>query len=256
MNTGELVARLENVIPPDVIPVDHHRELRASLLAEYNRIQNQREYKGLFGWVWARPSLWRTALITSAVWAVVAFVVVGIDLLPVRQPYSGTAQTVGAVMANPLVRATLAGDEMSSVTVTALGGDMLEVVVESRGGAMIIVMVNTKYNLVTVTDITYIILFGSIYEPERPITGEEQQKVINIASTDHTFRSIMEKGAIINKTTAIETVVSTRHVATGETIETRDQWAMVELRLETKRWYFLVDPAGSRVINRSITPIP
>ena len=67
----------------------------------------------------------------------------------------------------------------------------------------------------------------------------------------------MDKGATVTETEATETLVSKRDLTTGSTTETRERWAMVGLAFQGQRWYFLVDPVGARVFNRSATtPIP
>ncbi|OGO37894.1 MAG: hypothetical protein A2147_06435 [Chloroflexi bacterium RBG_16_57_8] len=258
MNTEELTARLENVALPGVVLEDHRRELRASLLEEYARIQVKRGTGGWLAWLQSRPLLWRTALITSAVWALIVVSLVVSNLFPTYQPYSGTAQTVNAVMSHPLVRAALAGDEAAEVTVASLGDGIAEVVIEGGAGTMIIVRVNTRNNPVTIMDITYVILFGSgsMYGPAESLTGDDRDKVLAIAGTDRTFRELMDKGATVSETSAMQTVLSTRHLDTGEATESREQWATVHVDLEGKRWFFLVDPQRSRVMNTGERRIP
>ena len=186
MNTQELTVRLENVALPDLVRDDERRELRASLLSDYDRFQARSGHRQPFAWLRARPMLWRTALITSAVWVAIAVILVGLDLLPGQQPYSDTARTVSAVMAHPLVRAALAGNEASEVTVTSLGDNLFEVVIEGGGGTMIIARADAKNDTVTILDITYVILFGSgsMYTPPEAIVGEELRQVLSMARTN------------------------------------------------------------------------
>jgi hypothetical protein len=251
MNTHELVARLENVALPDLVPENHRRELRTSLLSDYDNFQARRGHNERFAWLRARPLLWRTALITSALWVAIAVIMVGLDLLPGQRPSSDTARTVSAVMAHPLVRAALAGSEASEITVTSLGNDVFEVVIEGGGGTMIIARADARNDTVTILDITYVILFGSgsMYAPPEAIVGEDLQQVLSVARTNSTFRELMDKGATVAGAEAIQTLVSRRDLIAGSTTETREQWAMVRLYFEGQHWSFLVDPAGSRVMH-------
>ena len=190
-------------------------------------------------------------MITSALWVAIAVILVGLDLLPGQRPYSDTARTVSAVMAHPLVRAALAGNEASEVTVTSLGNDMYEVVIEGGGGTMIIARADAKDDAVTILDITYVILFGSgsMYTPPEAIVGEELRQVLTVARTNSAFRELMDRGATIAGAEATQALVSKRDLPAGSITETRERWAMVQLDFEGKRWSFLVDPAGSRVIH-------
>lgn len=251
MTNEEIIKRLESVTLPNIALEGHRRELRAALLREYSQVQARRERTSLFGWLQSRPPLWRTVLITSTVWALVALIVILSVLIPMYRPHSIAALAVNTVLASQEVRAVLVNDEMATVTVTDIGNHRLEVVVESRGGSIIIAQVDTRNNTLIITEITYIILLGSPYETEEHITGEEQEKVINLASTDRTFRELLDKGAIIGKTTAVYCIVATRHLATGETAETKERWAMVQLELQGKRWVFLVDTQSGRIINKT-----
>lgn len=256
MTNEDLIKRLENMTLPDISLESHRRELRASLLNEYALIQAQYGRIGLFGWLQSWPSVWRTVLITSTVWVLIALAVTLSVLVPKYQPSSVAAMAINTVMANPEVRAALANDDAETVTVTDIGNNRLEVVVESRGGTIIIAQINARNNTITISEISYIILLGSPYETEEYITGEEQEKVINLASTDRAFRELLDKGAVIGKTIAVECIISTRYLDTGEITETKETWAMVYLEFQGTRWVFLVDPQNGRVINRSSKVIP
>ena len=241
---------------PDITLESHRRELRASLLNKYALIQAQYGRIGLFGWLQSRPSLWKTILITSTVWALIAVIITLSVLVPKYQSSSVTAMAVNTVMANSEVRAALAGDEAKTVTVTDIGDNQLEVVVESRGGTIIITRLNTKDNKITISEISYVILLGSIYKAEEQFMGKELEKIINVANSDPTFRELMNKNAEIVKAVAVECIISTRNLDTEETMETKETWAMVHLEYQDAPWYFLVDPNNSRVINRSSKVIP
>lgn len=256
MTNEDLIRRLENVTLPDLSLESYRRELRAALLNEHSLIQAQHGQLALFRWLQSRPSLWRAILITSTVWVFIALVVTLSILVPKYQPNSVAAMAVNTVMANPEVRAALANDEMATVTVTDIGDNRLEVVVESHGGTIIIAQINARNNTITISEISYIILLGSPYETEEYITGEQQEKVINLASTDRTFRELLDKGAVISKTIAVECIISTRYFDAGETTETKETWAMVHLEFQGTRWVFLVDTKNGRVINRSSKIIP
>ncbi len=251
MNTQELVTRLENIVLPDLVPEDGRLALRASLLSDYDRLQARQGHHDVFAWLRARPLLWRTALITSAVWLAIAVVLMGLDLLPGQQPYSDTARMVSAVMAHPLVRAALAGNEASEVSVTSLGNGIFEVVIEGGGGTIIIARTDSKDDTVTILDITYVILFGSgsMYTPPEAIVGEELRQVLAVARTNSSFRELMDRGATVGGAEATQALVSKRDLVAGSITETRERWVMVQLDFEGKRWSFLVDPAGSRVMH-------
>lgn len=251
MTNEEIIRRLESVTLPNIALEGHRRELRAALLREYSQVQTRPWRRGLFGWLQLRPPLWRTVLITSAAWVLVALIVILSVLIPMYRPQSMAALAVNTVLTSQEVKAVLANDEMATVTVTDIGNHRLEVVVESRGGSIIIAQVDTRNNTLIIKEITYIILLGSPYEAEEHITGEEQEKVINLASTDRTFRELLDKGAIIGKTTAVYCIVATRHLDIGETSESKERWAMVQLELQGKRWVFLVDTQSGRVINKT-----
>jgi hypothetical protein len=254
MNTEELVARLENVALPDIVIEDHRRELRASLLAEYAR-RRLPARTALLSRILSSMRNWKTVAVTSAAWVVIVAVMTLLLIVPAYRPNS-TAMAIDAVLANPQVRSIMAGDEMASVTVTPLEGDEVEVVISGGRGTTIIARVDVKGGRVTIVDVAYVILFGSIFEPEKVITGHEAEKVIAVASTNYDFRRLTGKGAIVEKIVSIEILFSTRHLSTGETTGTRGEWAMVTLALDGKEWSFLVDPLGSRVINRSTNQIP
>lgn len=241
---------------PDLSLESYRQELRAALLNEHSLIQTQHGQLALFRWLQSRPSLWRAILITSTVWVFVALVVALSVFVPRYQPSSVAAMAVNTVMANPEVRAALASDEARTVTVTDIGNNHLEVVVESRGGTIIIARINARDNTITISEISYVILLGSPYQPDEQITGKELERVINIASTDHTFRELLDKGAEIGKTIAVECIISTRKLDTDETTETRETWAMVHLKFQNARWFFLVDTISGRVMNRSDRTIP
>ncbi len=250
----EAIKRLESVSLPDIVLEDHRRELRASLLAEYGRRRLPARTM-LLSQIWSSTRNWKTIAVTSAVWVVIAVVITLLVIIPASLP-SSTAMAIDAVMADSQVRAFMVGDEMESITVMPTEGGVLEVMVEGRGGAIIIASVNVRNGTVTITEITYIAMLGSIFEPEERITGDAADKVIAVASTDREFRQLLDKGAVVDKVVAIQTIVSRRHTDTGETTEERERWAMVTMALDGKQWYFLVDPLGSRVINRSTIPIP
>jgi hypothetical protein len=256
MTNEEVIKKLESVPLPDISQERHGRELRAALLREYAQVQIHDEQKGLFRWLQSRPPLWRTILITSTAWALVVLLVVLSVLIPTYQSHSVEAMAVDAVMANEEVRSALANDEMATVKVTDIGNRQLEVVVESRGDRIIVARVNTLNNAPIITKISYIMFFGSIYDVEEQLTGKERDKVISLASTDRTFRELLDKGAVISKIMAIQSIVATRHLDTGETTETKERWATIHLEFQGKRGYFVVDPENGRVINRSANLIP
>jgi hypothetical protein len=163
---------------------------------------------------------------------------------------------VNTVLASPEIRTALASDEVGTVTVSDIDNSRLEVIVESRGGTIIIVQVDTLNKKITILAISYIILLGSPYEAEEYITGEEQTKVISLASTDHTFKELMDKGASVSKTTTIWSIVSTRYVDTGNITRTKERWAMVAVEYQGKQWFFLVNTERAKIINKSTTVVP
>jgi hypothetical protein len=256
MTYEDMIRKLENATLPNISLESHRRELRVALLREYSQIQTHRERISLFGWLQSRPSFWRTVLITSAIWVLIVIVVTLSVLVLRSQPPSVAAMAVNTVMASPAVKTVLASDEVKTVTVSDIGNSRLEVVVESRGGTIIIVQVDTQNKKITILEILYIILLGSPYDAEEYITGEEQAKVISLASTDHTFKELMDKGASVSKTTAIWSIVSARRVDTGKNTQTKEKWAMVTVEYQDKRWFFLVNIERARVINRSATVVP
>jgi hypothetical protein len=253
MNREELITRLEALRLPDVILEDHRRELRASLLAEYSRASSR---KGPFGWLRSRPLLWRTGIVTSAAWLLVLIALVATNVIPMLAPYPGTEQAVNAVLAHPLVKAALGGDSVASVTVTPLDAREAEVVIAGGAGTTIIARAESRGGRVRILEITYIILFGSIFEPEVVISGQEAERIEAIATTNRDFRKLVDRNVRIERIVSLEALVSTRELDTGAVTETRGRWAMVELTRDTQRWFFLVDPSGSRVINESTDPIP
>jgi hypothetical protein len=256
MTYEDVIKKLENVTLPDILLESHRRELRVALIREYSLIKAQHARRSLFGWLQSRSSLWRTVLVTSTIWVLIALVVVMSVLLPRYQTDSVTAIAVNTVLASPEIKMALASDGVETVTVSDIGNNLLEVLVESRGGTIIIVQVDTQNKKVTILEISYIILLGSPYEAEEYITGAEQDKVINLARTDHTFKDLMDKGASMSKTIAIWSIVSTRRIDTDITTQTRERWSMVAVDYQDKQWFFLVNIERARVINRSATIVP
>jgi hypothetical protein len=158
-------------------------------------------------------------------------------------------------MANPQVKAALAKDSTTSITVSSLGNDLMEVIVESRG-PIIIAQVDTRNKAIVLKEISYVIILGSRYEPQEQLTSPEREKVLALASIDRDFRTLMAKGAVVVKTNAVECLIATRHFDTSQNSETREKWAMVQLDWQQDHWYFLVDSQNGRVINRNPAVVP
>lgn len=253
MKREDFITRLETLNVPDVYLDDHRRELRASLLVEYARVNptNQPTVRHR-----SRSLRWRTVLITSAAWLLIVIILVTTNVLPISWSYLETQNAINAVLAYPIIKDTLATDGITSVSVTPLRDDEVEVVIASGGETTIVAHLETRRDQVKIIDITYIILFGSIFEPEETITGQEADKILTIASNQKAFRKLLDKGVKVERIVSIEALVSKRWLSTGEESETRSKWAIVELAQDNQRWTFLVDPSSSTVINRSPSSIP
>lgn len=76
MTNEDIIKRLENLTLPDITLENHRRELKASLLKEYTLIQAIYDRSGLFGWLRACLSFWRTVITKRRVWVVAVPVVV------------------------------------------------------------------------------------------------------------------------------------------------------------------------------------
>ena len=215
MTNAEVVRRLESVTLPDIALEGHRRELRATLLREYAMAAAQADRPSSFGFMRSRTPVWRTVVVTSTAWALVTLAVTLAVLIPAHQPESTAVMAVNTVLASQSVKTVLANDEMAAVTVTDIENKLVDVMVESRGGNIIIARVDTRDNTVTITEITYIVWLGSPYDAKEYVTGNELEKVIDLASTNSTFRELLGKGGSITGTTAVYCVVSTRRTDSG-----------------------------------------
>lgn len=246
----EIIKKFDSVKLPDIVLEDHRRELRASLIAEY-ATQNTTVKSSFFSFIQSGLRSWKAIAATSLVWIGITLLVISLLIIPASQPNS-TVLAIDAVMDSPQVKNILVGDAMESVTITPIDNENMEVVVESRGGIIIIASVSIRKRAVTINEITSVTMFGSIFEPEELLSGTEAEKITGIASTNYEFRQLQSKGAQIDKIAVVQTIVTSRNLTTGEIKEAPRKWAMVTLSLQGKYWYFLVDPFGSRVINRSL----
>ena len=66
MTNEEVMRRLENLTLPDFMPDDHRRDLRASLLTEYSRVQARSNRLDLIAWLKPRSPVGKAVLIASA----------------------------------------------------------------------------------------------------------------------------------------------------------------------------------------------
>ncbi len=250
----EIIKKLESVKLPDIVLEDHRRELRASLIAEY-ATQNTTVKPSFLSFIQSGLKSWKAIAVTSLVWIGITLLVITLLIIPASRPNS-TVLAIDAVMDSPQVKNILVGDAMESVTITPIDSENMEVVVESRGGIIIIASVSVIKRAVAINEITSVTMFGSIFEPEELLSGNEAEKIIGIASTNNEFRQLQSKSAQVDKITVVQTIVTSRNLTTGEITEVPQKWAMVTVSLQGKYWYFLVDPFGSRVINRSLETVP
>jgi hypothetical protein len=256
MTNEQVIRRLENVALPDIGLEGHRRELRAALLREYARTSAQHGRVGMFAWLKYRPPAWKAVLIAATASLLAALVLTLSVFVPRFQPGPTPANIVETVLASKEVRAALGNEEMAAATVNDLGGQLVEVIVEGRGGAIIIARMDTRNETVRIMEISYVLLFGSIFEPQQPLTGEDRGKAIDVARTNSTFRSLLDEGFAIYRVDAVEAVISTRRLADGPMIKTSAKWAMIDLESQDSRWAFLIDPENGRVMDRGKRAIP
>ncbi|MDP3879686.1 MAG: hypothetical protein Q8Q07_05205 [Dehalococcoidales bacterium] len=249
MTNEELIRRLEALYLPDISLEVHRRELRAALLKEYTEIKSRRGRLAWLSFLKFRPLVWRTVIATSMAWVLI-FIFIFAVIIPANQPQSAAAMAIDTVLASREVQAALANDEMEAVAVSNIGTNLLEITIESRGGTIIIATVDTTGNQPVIKEITNIIPTGSIYEERHYITGEERGEVLSVAKLDHNFKELLDKGATVERIEAVQSIVVTRNMDTGETDHTREGWAMVTLEFQDEQWFFLVSIERTKVINR------
>jgi hypothetical protein len=249
MTNEEIIEKLKLAKLPSIIDESHRSKLKSVLLEEYSRVETRNVQRGLFGQVLSKLTTWKVAAITSITCTIITLIVILLALLPVNPPPSVAAKAIDAVLSNEEVRAILTNDEMSTITVRNIGNNLLEVMVESRGGSIIIALVDMNDDTLIIKEITNIIFLGSLYDLQEEISGEEREKALNIASTDHSFQELIDRGATIDKITAIYCIVSTRHLDSGETVETKERWAFLKLEFENKYYGFEVDMERGRVLS-------
>lgn len=245
MFNNEIIERLENVAVPEVTLDRYRQHLRDTLIKQYAGTEDTRFQTSLF-----RSPVWKTAFITSAAWVMIVIAVIFGFVMPAFQSNSVEARVIEKVMAMPEIRSLLAGDESRNISLTDVGDNQLEILVESHGGRIIIARVNIFDEDIQISKISYVVLMGSIYEPEVDIIGDELERLIQTGKTDPAFRNLIDNGAEVVKAVAVVCLIITRDLDNGKVEDTRENWAMVTLKLQDENCYFLVDPANSRVIDR------
>lgn len=246
MSSNDIIKRLENVAVPDITLGRYRQNLRDTLIRQYPRTEDTRFPVNLF-----RNPTWWSVFITSAAWVIIVAAVVFGFVIPGFQPDSVEARVIEKVMAMPEIRTLLTGDESKNISLTDVGDDQLEVIVESHGGRIIITRVNTFDNNIHISQISYVVLMGSIYEPEVDIIGDELECLIRTGKTNPVFRNLIDNGAEVVKAVVVECLIITRDLENGKVEDTRENWAMVTLNRRDENCYFLIDPVNSRVIDRA-----
>jgi len=245
MSGNDILERLENVAVPDVILERYRQNLRTALINEYHQSESKR-----FTIKLPESPVWRTVFITSAAWVLIVAAVVFGFVVPDFQSNSVEAMAIETVMASPEIQSILTGDEVRNISVTDTGDNRLEILVESHGGRIIIVTVDMIDNKVRISEISYIVMMGSIYEPEVLITGDELEVTVKAGKTHPSFRNLIDKGAIVEKAVSIECLIITRNLERNETTEMREIWAMVTLGYGDESCNFLIDRDSNRVVDR------
>jgi hypothetical protein len=159
-------------------------------------------------------------------------------------------------MASPEIQSILAGEKAKSVTVTDAGDNLLEVLVESHGGRYIIAKVRISHGKLRIAEISYIVLTGSMYEPDPPVPDTDLERVIQAGKTDPSFRQLIENGAEVADAVSIECLVTTRNLEKNETTGTTVTWAMVTLCHGDESCFFLIDYENYRVFGRGCRENP
>jgi hypothetical protein len=251
MLNNDIIYRLEHVEVPDITLEGYRENLRSVLVKEHAMTYGERAQTRRF-----MNPVWRSVFVTSAAWVVILVAVVFGVIIPGFQSSSVEAKAIEMVMASPEIQSILAGEQARSVTVTDTGNNLLEVLVESHGGRFIIAKVRIVDDNVRISEISYVILMGSIFVPDLPITGNNLERVIQTGKSDAAFRQLIENGADVIQAVYVECLVTTRNLENDESLNATETWAIVTLQQGDESYHFYIDFEHNRVIDRSYRKKP
>ncbi len=245
MSNNDILQQLETIELPDITLEGYRGNLRSLLVNEHVRRYGKQAPARRF-----MNPVWRSVFVTSFAWVAILVAVIFGVIMPVFQPDSVEAKAIETVMASPEIQSILAGEKAKSVTVTDTGDDLLEVLIESHGGRFIIAGVRIIADKVQIAEISYIVLMGSLYEPDPPVPEADLERVIQAGKSDASFRQLIENGAEVKDAVSVGCLITTRNLDRDETSNTSGTWAMVTLRHGDESCFFLIDYENFRVFDR------
>jgi hypothetical protein len=259
MNTEELVSRLENVDLPNIELESHRQHLKQALLEAYNLPSHHVDTtkplgnkihllitRSLYGLTSHKP-VWKTLIISSVVWIVIASTIAFIVFTPVSNTGTNMVMAAGLVLNDPLVKAMLPKDGTTIVTASDIGNHEAEIFIQNPG-AFITVELETRGTL-KIEKITHITIFPPAADGNS-LTIEEKERALNVAKTDIQVQILLNTGASINRVDAVNCNVVVNNIETGKITNTDQMYAYVILDIGNQQHGFLIDLKNGSVVNK------